>query len=151
MADSIAKLARDLRGFNADATVVKALRTEINKPVPAVRKKIRANAIAILPAGGGLGQWVAAGRVTSIVKVAGRTVTVTLKGGRSSVNKKASDFNAIDRGRVRHPSWGRRWEGQWHNQGVQPKFFSGPAGEETEWAKAITAAVDKALEVLSRG
>jgi hypothetical protein len=145
MADSISKLARDLRGFNANAEIVKALRKEINKPVPEVRRKIRASAMAILPAGGGLNAWVAAGRVSSIVKVSFRTVTVELRGGRNSINKKKSDFDAIDRGRVRHPSWGRRWEGQWHNQLVEPKFFSGPAGEESQWAKAIDAAVDSAL------
>lgn len=148
MADSIAKLARDLRGFNADEEVVKALRQEIVKPVPAVRKKIRASAIAILPSSGGLNVWVAASRITSSVKVGGHSVTVTLRGGRSSASGKQSDINAIDRGRVRHPSWGRRGRGQWHNQVVAPKFFTRPASETSEWARAIDVAVSNALRTL---
>lgn len=151
MADSISKLARDLRGFVAGDVVLKALRKEVTAAVPPVRKKIKASAIAILPAGGGLNAWVAAARVRSVVKARGHTVTVELRGGRSSANKKKSDIDAIDRGRVRHPSWGRRTAGQWHNQAVPPGFFATPAGDTAEWGKAIDAAVSKALAEFGHG
>lgn len=151
MADSIARLARNLRGFNADATVVKALRVEVSRTVPPVRRKIKASAIAILPASGGLNAWVAAGKVRSTVKARGHTVSVELRGGRSSINKKQSDFNAIDRGRVRAPSWGRRWAGQWHNQQVSAGFFKTPAGEASQWRAAVNTAVDTALREFGHG
>lgn len=145
MSDSISRLARNLRGFVAGDVVLKALRKEIERTVPPVRKKIKASAMAILPAGGGLNAWVAAGRVRSTVKARGHSVTVELRGGRSSITKKKSDFDAIDRGRVRAPSWGRRWAGQWHNQAVPAGFFAKPAGDASEWGKAVDTAVVTAL------
>ena len=148
MSDSISALARHLRGFDADATVAKALRREIERGVPAVRALIKANALVVLPSSGGLNAWVAAGRITSRVVLSGRTVRVTLRMGRSNITGKASDFRAIDRGRVRHPSWGRRFAGQWHYQGVPPDFFTAPARDAGQWATSIDTAIDTALAAL---
>lgn len=150
MANDFSKLARDLRGFNANAEVAKALRKELAKPVPAAKENIRKNAIAILPKAGGLGDWVAATKITHTVRLAGHTVSIKLIGGRSSATGKKSDVRSIDEGSTRHPSWGRRGRGQWHAQAVTAGFFTDPVRDDVAWLAAAERAVDLALEKLRR-
>lgn len=145
------QLARALKGFDTRGEIVKALRTEMRKPVPEVRKAIKAKAIATLPAAGGLNVWVSQIKITASVTLRGRAVGVRLRGGRRS-DGGVTDVAAIDRGRLRHPSWGRRGRGQWHTQAVPPKFFTGPAGAAApEWRAAAQTAVSKALEEVLGG
>jgi hypothetical protein len=146
----IQALVRDLRGFTARKEVIRQLRTEIRKPVPTVRAAIKRNAVAVLPSSGGLGKWVARTRITAVVKITAYSARVQLRGGRNSAGQR-SDIRAIDRGRVRHPSWGRRGRGQWHTQGVHDRFFTDPATGSPEWDHAINAAVDRAFDVIRRG
>lgn len=134
-------LVRSLRGL--DAEVIKELRAELRKPVPVVRNRIKMTARTTLPRSGGLGDWVAGTKITAAVTLAGRAAGIRLRGGRRSTRAQ-SDIRAIDRGRVRHPSWGRRGRGQWHTQMVTPGFFTRTAAESPEWDTAIRAAVDRA-------
>lgn len=143
-------LIRDLKRFEGRREVVKALRKEIRRPVPTVRKAIRRRALDTLPEGGGLNKWVAKTRVNVQIKLAGRGAGIRLKGGRNSLHGR-TDTRAIDAGRVRHPSWGRRGPGQWHTQQVTPGFFTDPAGDIGTWRTACVKAVDEALEVIRRG
>jgi hypothetical protein len=143
----IREFARVLRAFDNRAEVVKALRRRMTEPVPAVRAAIKAEAIASLPSGGGLGDWVAAIKITSSTTVNGRTVRVRLRGGRRS-NGGKTDVRAIDRGRVRHPSWGRRGRGDWHTLIVNPEFFTRPARDADEWPAAIRAGMVDAVRTL---
>lgn len=138
------RLVAELKNFDDRKVILRELRTEIRKPLPAVRKAIKARAIATLPRAGGLGRWAASTRITVQIKVSGRSLSVLLKGGRSSRGGR-SDIRALDRGRVRHPSWGRRGPGQWHTQQVKPGFFSEPATDGDQWRKVCLDAVDKAL------
>jgi hypothetical protein len=148
---SIPDLVRDLRGFTGRRVLVRELRAEIRKPVDPIRLRIRAAALALLPHRGGLGVWVASSRITAQIRLSGRSAGVTLKGGRNSARGR-SDIRAIDAGRVRAPSWGRRGPGAWHTQSVVPDFFSGPAGYDAGgWARAIDIAVDHALDTIRRG
>lgn len=147
---SIDDLVRDLRGFDNRAEVVKALRVEIRKPIPAVRRNIKARALATLPATGGLNAWVAGTRVTAVIKLTGRAAGVRLKGSRKSLRDK-SDLRRIDAGRVRAPSWGRRGAGQWHTQSVTAGFFTRPAAEVEQWRSACVAAVDQAVATIAGG
>lgn len=150
MAGDLERLVRDLRRFDADKVITTKVREKIRKPVPAVRKAIKKRAVEILPKAGGLGAWVAGSRITARVTLRGRAAGVYLVIGRNSAGGR-SDISAIDRGRVRHPSWGRRYRGQWFNQLVEPKFASGPATEIDQWRDAVLEAVDEALGVLRRG
>ena len=151
MAVSIRDFARELKGFEDRKVVLKALRGAIRKPFPSVRAKIRASAKAILPKGGGLNAWVAALRVNLAVKATtGRSAGVIVKGGRNSAGSR-SDVRAIDRGRVRAPSWGRRGPAAWHTQQVTPGFFTTPVIEATEWHEEIDRAVDTAFDTVRRG
>lgn len=151
--DSLEKLIRDLRTFDRRREVTNQLAREVRKPVPEIRKKIRARALATLPASGGFGEWVSKLSVTASVKLQGRAAGVRLKGRRKGFpdrNPKV-DLRAIDRGRTRHPSWGRRAEADWHVQRVSAGFFTLPGKDRRRWRKAILAAVDQARAVIRRG
>jgi hypothetical protein len=151
VAVSIQEFARELRGFQDRKVVLKALRVAVRKPFPAVRAKIKARALATLPEGGGLNAWVAAIKITLGVKVtSARSAGVVVKGGRNSTGAR-SDLRAIDRGRVRAPSWGRRGQGAWHTVLVEPGFFTTPVVEATEWHAEIDRAVDDAVQTIRRG
>jgi hypothetical protein len=147
---TIEDLVRDLRGFDANAEVAKALKKELAKPVPSVVEEIRVHAEAILPGGNGLGEWVAESNITGVVKLSGRTASVKLRASRNSLGGK-SDLKAIDRGRVMAPSWGRRKRGQWHLQLVVPGWFTDAPADTREWVAAIDRGVDEALDVIRRG
>ena len=144
---SIDAFVRELKAFNGRKEILKQLRTEMRKPLPEVRRKIKARALTTLPRSGGLNRWAASTRITAKIAVTGRAVKVTVKGGRNSSGG-ASDIKALDRGRVRHPSWGRRGRGQWHIQRVSEGFFTVPVVESPEWRQACLAAVDRALETI---
>jgi hypothetical protein len=150
MSESLERLVRDLKGFEDRKVVLAALRKNIRRPVPAVRKAIRARALDTLPSRGGLNAWAASVRITVAIRTAGRAAGVRLKGGRNSAGGR-SDIKALDRGRVRHPSWGRRGAGQWHNQTVPAGFITKPVTESTEWRQACIDAVDEAVAVIGRG
>lgn len=148
--NSLDALIRDLRTFVDRKPVIKELRTEIRKPVPAVRKEIKARALETLPKGGGLAVWVSKVRMTVQIQLSGRSAGVRLKGGRNSAGGR-SDIRAIDRGRVRAPSWGHRGKGAWHTQTVKAGFFTEPTVSTPLWREACIRAVDKALDVIRRG
>jgi hypothetical protein len=151
VATDIRAFARQLKGFDDRRVVLKTLRTAIRKPFPAVKAAIKANALETLPKGGKLNAWVAAVKVTLSVKIStARSAGVTIKGGRNSVGGR-SDVSAINRGRVRAPSWGRRGGGAWHTVQVKPGFFSDPVTESTLWREEIDQAFDDALNTIRRG
>lgn len=150
MAISVEQLVRELRGFDQRREIVKALSKAVRAGAPKVRKKIRAAAMETLPKEGGLNAWVAASKITIRVKLSGRSAGITLRGGRNSKGGR-SDLNAIDRGRVRAPTWGHRQKGAWHTVIVTPGFFTQTAAEATEWHDEVDKAVDAALEQLRRG
>jgi hypothetical protein len=150
VATSFEQLVRELRSFDGRREIVKAMRKGVRKPLPAVRKAIKAAAVGTLPHRGGLGLWVASSRVTATVQVSGRKAGVKLKGGRNSARKR-SDIAAIDRGTVRAPAWGRRTAASWHTQAVAPGFFTKTAADSKEWAAAVDAEVNRSLDQLRRG
>lgn len=148
-------LIRSLREFSRNDEIVKALRVTLREPVDPVRRRIRATAIGTLPKRGGLGAWVAQTKITAAVTLRGKAAGIRMRGGRRSIaNLRGSvlggqsDVRAIDRGKVRAPSWGRRSRGQWHTQTVQEGFFTKTAAESPEWEQAIEKGVNQATEAL---
>lgn len=150
MSVSFAQLVVELRNFDQRREIVRALNRGLRRAAPGVRTEIRAAAQERLPAGGGLGAWVARVRINVRTRVTGRRVGIKLVGGRNSQGGK-TDVRAIDRGRVRAPSWGRRGPGQWHTVVVESGFFTRTAAESTAWSTAVESEVDRALETLRRG
>lgn len=144
-------LIRSLRAFERGDELLQEVRKELRGPVPVVRKRIKATALATLPASGGLGAWVAQTKITASVTLQRKAITIRLRGGRRSVGNLrgtgggTTDVRSIDRGRVRHPSWGRRFRGQWFTQTVAPGFFTKTASEAPEWNSAIDRAIGVAL------
>jgi hypothetical protein len=136
----IAVLVASLREYDRNDTLIKAVRAELRTAVPPVRGRIKATAIATLPHSGGLGAWVAGTKITAEVTLRGRAAGIRLRGGRRSKGG-TTDVRAIDRGRVRAPSWGRRSRGSWHTQSVTEGFFTKTAHDSPEWAAAIDRAI----------
>jgi hypothetical protein len=144
VSESLTRLVAELRKFDDRKAVMRELRAEIRKPLPVIRKEIKARAETTLPRAGGLNRWAAGTKITLQVKMTGRSAGVRIKGGRNSKGGR-SDIRALDRGRLRHPSWGRRGRGQWHTQQVIPGFFTRPATEADQWRQVCVDAVEKAL------
>jgi hypothetical protein len=150
MAVSIEEFVRELRGFQDRKVVLKELRKGIRRPFPAVRKAVRKNAVDTLPKSGGLGKWASGIRINLRIKTTSRAASVTVVGGRNSAGGR-SDIKALDRGRVRAPSWGRRGKGSWHTQTVPVGFFTKPVTEAKEWHDEIDKSVDTAFDQIRRG
>ena len=110
---------------------------------------LRRARVALL-ARGGLNAWVSKIRINTQIKTSGRRAGIKLVGGRNSEGGR-SDVSAIDRGRVRAPTFGHRSKNAWHTVTVEPGFFTKTAAEATEWRSQVDAEVDKALEELRRG
>lgn len=150
MAVTAEQFAAELRAFDGRRKIVQALRRGLKRATAPALKRMRAYAVDILPASGGLGGWVAAARVTSRIGYAGRRAGVTLRGGRKSA-KQRSDLVRIDAGRVRHPTFGRRRSNAWHAQAVTPGWWSTPLETDPEWVTASDAEVDRVLDEIRRG
>jgi hypothetical protein len=150
MATSFDELVRELKGFNQRREVIKAASKGMRAAVKPARKAIKRAAKDTLPKGGKLNLWVSRISILAQVRLSGRRAGVKLKGGRNSTGGR-SDINAIDRGRVRAPSWGRRTKGSWHTVTVTPGFFTKTAAELPDWREQIDAEVDKALDQIRRG
>jgi len=150
VATSFDQLVRELKAFDGRREVTKAMGKGIRKAVQPARKAIKKVALSTLPAGGGLNVWVSKTRINVQIKTAGRRAGVKLKGGRNSLGGR-SDINAVDRGRVRAPSWGHRTKASWHTVTVTPGFFTKTAADLPDWREAVDAEVDGALDQLRRG
>jgi hypothetical protein len=147
---SFAQLIVELRTFDQRREIVKALNKGLRAAALPVRKEIRQVAVDTLPSGGGLNLWVAKIRINLRSRTSGRRAGIKLVGSRKSTNDR-SDVAAIDRGRVRHPSWGRRGNGQWHTTLVEPGFFTQTAADSRQWQDEAETAIDRALDQLRRG
>lgn len=148
MSISLATLA--LRLARTSPTITRAAQREIDKPLPIIRTRVKASAMAKLPKSGGLNAWAAAAHLTAQVHTAGNTVTANLRVHRTSMHK-PSDLRALDRGRVRHPAWGRRGHNDWAVQVVTPKVYSEPIADSPEWRQAAVRAAEAGAGVIGRG
>lgn len=162
---SLARLGRDLQ--RAGATELRReLIQGIQRATRDVKREIAESAMSTLPSSGGLAEWVAQlGTVTQVrtsgrhvgVRITGtmdksrtrkhrRATSTTRRGRRASkgtlFGRGAADLASIERGRVRHPTYGHR---PWVLQSVTPGFFStplsGPIADQArqECIKAIDA------------
>jgi hypothetical protein len=150
VAVSAEQLARELRAFDGRRAVVQAARRGITRALPSVRKAVKAHALEILPASGGLGAWVAAARLAVKISYASRSAGIKLRGSRKSIADK-SDLAGIDAGRVRAPSWGHRTAASWHSQSVPAGWWSTPVAADVGFRDHVDRTVDEALEVIRRG
>lgn len=150
MAVSAERFAREMRSFDQRRAIVKAMRRALNRQARPALREVRAHAREILPSSGGLGMWVARSSLTFQIRYTGRSAGIRLRGRRKST-KGRSDLDRIDRGEVRHPSWGRRFRGSWHAQAVTPGWWSEPLQNDTTIGAAVDHEVDRALDEIRRG
>jgi hypothetical protein len=115
--DEFARLAARLKATN-DRDVKKAVRSAINRTVTPLRREIKASLPAYLP--------------DQYAVVLRRKLTITARQPRNSVQivarakgrRKPRRVEAIDKGILRHPTFGRRGPGDWQAQRVRPGFFT---------------------------
>lgn len=148
---SFDEFANELRAFDNRKVIKNQIRRDLRKPLPALLKQVRASALAILPARGGLGSWVAKARATVQLRDAGRSAGIRLKLSRKAGDGDKADLLALDRtGQVRHPLYGNR--SRWFGQTVPARFFSAVWDRYAAvWIKQADESLDKALEVIRRG
>lgn len=149
MSITLATLRRRLHRLG-HGEITRQVRRELDEPLPVIRAKVKLSALAKLPKSGGLAAWGAAAYLTAQVATAGSTVTAHLKVHRTSLYR-ASDLRALDRGRVRAPSWGRRGSDDWHIQLVTPRVYTEPITEAPEWPAAVERAAARAARVVEHG
>jgi hypothetical protein len=150
VATSFDELVRELRAFRERREITNATARGIRAATKPARQAIKRAAKDILPKHGGLNLWVSRISVLAQVRLSGSKAGVKLKGGRNSLGGR-SDIAAIDRGRVRAPSWGHRSRASWHTVSVAPGFFTKTAADLPDWRQDVDREVDKALDTLRRG
>ena len=146
MATDIGQFLRELRAFDRRRAVVQTMRRRLRAGHAPQVKAIRQAYRLELPKGGGLNEWAAKSTISLQVRYTGRTAGISLRGRRKS-QRDRSDLAGLDRGRVRHPSWGRRGSSQWHGQAVKAGVFTN-AVDISVWAPLIDRVLDEALEVI---
>lgn len=66
--------------------------------------------------------------------------------------RKLRDVEAINRGNLRHPTFGRRGKDDWYDQAVRPKFIDDPFDDAVDRAaKAMEKAINNEADDLERG
>jgi len=144
------QFANELRAFNGRRVVVKMMRRELNGLLAPTRTAVADRALATLPRSGGLNVWVAATRVSAVVRTSGRRAKMSVKGSRKSLENK-SDMTGVDAGGVRAPSWGKRTRASWHSVVVAPGYFSEPVTDDARLRAGADRALDAALDTIRRG
>lgn len=149
---SFDEFTAELKAFEGRKEVLNEIRRELRKPalLADLRTRVRWNAIAVLPSGGGLGAWVAKARMSIQIRDSGRTAGIRVKLGRKSGKGKAALEGLDNTGRVRHPVYGDRR--QWFGQQVASRFFSNVWDQYADrWITAADDALDRALDKIRRG
>lgn len=139
-ADQLEALGRDLRRWASGLR--KDLMRQIGRAVrdSQVRPEVARSALASLPRRGGLADRVAAARVISRVRLAGQNVGVKVQ-----ARAKGADLGAINRGRVRHPVFGRA---PLVTQAVRPGYFD--RAMDSDVVDGVRAAVVDAIDDTAR-
>lgn len=140
-ARDIALVASAVRRLGSDRTIVTEMAKEIRRAVPPIRAAVKASAVAVLPARGGLGRWVARATLTARVRRSATTAGVALVDGRNSAGGR-TDMKGFNAGATRHPYWGDR--SHWAPQTVPAGFFD--RAIETVGVSAFEDAVSTAVE-----
>lgn len=106
-AAQLAALGKALKE-TGDKDLRKELMKSAQRATKPVKAEVKKSAVDTLPSAGGLGDFVAKARIVTQTKAQGRNVGVRIRGSRQKQHKASRvDLHAINRGRVRHPVYGR--------------------------------------------
>lgn len=147
--EGLAALAKDLRAAG-NKEMTKELRKGCQRAVRPLKEAARQGALDELPSSGGLAAEVAASTFTGRVSLLGRDPRITLE-GKGLVNDKGGrhDLRAMDRGRLRHPVYGRR--GRWVTQLIHPGWFTNTIEARADVVRVeLLKAADAVLDKLGR-
>ena len=147
-AREIALVAAACRRIGPSRVIVNTMAKEIRRGTKPIRTAIKARAVQILPRSGGLGRYVAAARITTLVRRSAKSAGVLIRGRRKDTSGRgapAVDLRRIDLGSTRHLSWGRP---PWHPQTLRPGFFTDAVTEEGR--DQLEAAIIEAAETAAR-
>jgi len=130
----MAKVQKALKdaGTKEMRTRLRKIMSEETKPL---RQKIKKSALDTLPASGGLAKW-AAKTPSSNTDFRERSAGV-----RITMAKKGHDLAALNRGRLRHPLFGKRKH--WYTQEIAEGFFTKPIEEDGD---ALKGRIKDAIE-----
>jgi hypothetical protein len=148
----------EIRGANQLAQVSKALKAQgeagkgarkelykaIQRGTKQLKKDVQANALAELPHRGGLAATVASSKLATKTRGGGQGVGVKIV----ATGKKVSDLKSMDKGKLRHPVYGR---GAWVMQSVPPGWFTKPLEEGADVVrKELLRAMDDVIRAIER-
>lgn len=140
-ADQFRDVARQIRGANRELR--KELARAMTKATKPLKVAVKRSARTRLPRQGGLGRRVARAKMATKTKVAGPTANVSIV----AVHK--YDLDAIDRGRVKHPTYGHK---PWVIQLVRPGYWTEPLVQGgPQVRQEIVKAVDGIAKKMERG
>lgn len=117
--EQLVVLAQKLRE-HGDKGLKKELRSGLVRAARPLPKAVRKSAMSRLPKKGGLAKRVARSKIAISARTTGSGAGVTI------VGRSGYDISSINRGRVRHLSFGHL---PWHNQSVRPGFWDDPLSE----------------------
>ncbi len=138
-------LAKELRRQGESG---KGLRKELYKSIQRSTRPLKADAkasaAATLPHRGGLADLVAASKLSTRTRGGGNRVGVRIV----ATGKKVRDVAAMDRGRLRRPTFGHK---PWVTQQVEPGWFTKPmeAGAD-KVRREILQAMEKVARLIAR-
>lgn len=137
-ADELSAVARRVRA--AGGGLSGEFRTGLQRAAAPAAAAARRAAAEELPQRGGLAERVAGGTFTAKVRagVGSAELTVTADAG--------MDLSAMDRGRLRHPTYGR--PGSWVTQSIPPGWFT--KRMEAEADRVVEPVVKAALDLLEK-
>lgn len=120
-AEKLQALAKALKQVG-DKELRKELFSSLQRATKPTREKVRANLAADLPHAGGLAAIMAASRLSTRTRAAGKNPAVRIEA------KAPHDLRSMDKGRIRHPVYGNRKK--WATQQIEPGVFSKPIEED---------------------
>jgi hypothetical protein len=132
-ADELNRLSRKLKG--ADKSLRKELYSGLQRATKPIRADVQRSLATRLPEHGGLARKMSRARVTAKIRTANRNTRLTVQV--SSPRGEDFDVQAMDRGRLRHPVFGRR--GQWVTQQIHPGAVSDPLEAGAPYARREAA------------
>lgn len=120
--EQLAALARDLKAAG-DRDLRKELFRGIQRGARPLKMEAKAAALEELPKSGGLAERVANAKFSVNVRLGARnpSIRITGRGQVGSVTGNVYDLNSMDRGRIRHMTYGHR---PWKDQTIRPGWFS---------------------------
>lgn len=148
--EQLAQVARDLKAAG-DRDLRRELFRGIQRSAKPLKAEAKSAALDELPKSGGLSVEIANSRWSVNTRLGVRNPSIRIVGrGRINESGREHDLNALDRGRLRHPTWGRRGPNDWKNQSVKVHWFSDRMenAADTEVRANILEAVDKVADKL---